>query len=204
LTAKAIDPSHSFHSRDEEDPRAPSTGAAPPTSPHDFEAIYREHYAPVWRFLMHLGVPRGDVADVTHNVFLIAHRKLAEFEQRSSLRTWLCGIAWRVGRDFMRSSAVRLEVSAEDAFDANMAAPDDSAEALQQRQKLALAMSLLDALPADQREVFVLHELEQMTGPEIGELMGTPVNTVRSRLKRARDTFQRRLAELRERGSLDV
>jgi RNA polymerase sigma-70 factor, ECF subfamily len=204
LTAKAIDPSRSFHSLDEVAEAASSTGAASPTPPHDFEAIYRDHYTPVWRFLMHLGVPRSDVADVTHNVFLIAHRKLGEFEQRSSLRTWLCGIAWRVGRDFMRSSAVRLEVSAEDAFDVDMAAPEDSAEALQQRQKLALAMGLLDALPADQREVFVLHELEQMTGPEIAALMGTPVNTVRSRLKRARDTFQRRLAELREKGALDV
>jgi RNA polymerase sigma-70 factor (ECF subfamily) len=203
LTAKAIDPSPSFHSSNEVGERVSSTRAAP-SDGSDFESIYRQHYAPVWRFLRHLGVPMSDVADVTHNVFLIAHRKLGEFEARSSLRTWLCGIAWRVGRDFMRSSAVRLEVPASEAYDVDEAAPDDSAEALRQRRQLTLALGLLEALPVDQREVFVLHELEQLTGPEIAELMGTPVNTVRSRLKRARDAFRKRLAELREQGALDV
>jgi RNA polymerase sigma-70 factor (ECF subfamily) len=203
LTAKAIDPSQSFHSPNEVGERVSSTGTAQPES-RDFETIYRQHYAPVWRFLRHLGVPMSDVADVTHNVFLVAHRKLGEFEGRSSLRTWLCGIAWRVGRDYLRSSAVRLEVSATDAFDVDAPAPDDSADALRQRRQLALALSLLAALPEDQREVFVLHELEQLTGPEIAQLMGTPVNTVRSRLKRARDTFQKRLGELREQGAVDV
>src|SRR5579859_3397884 len=80
----------------------------------DFQTIYREHYPAAWRFLLHLGVRRSDVADVTHNVFLIAYRKLSTFEHRSSMRTWLCGIALRVGRDFLKSAAVRLEVSADD------------------------------------------------------------------------------------------
>ena len=190
--AKAIDEARSFHSQEAT------------TKLDDFEAIYREHYAPIWRFLLHLGVRESDVPDVTHNVFLIAHRKLGEFEQRSSLRTWLCGIALRVGRDFMRSAAVRLEVAASDALTADSAAGDDSSEKLLQKRQLALAIRLLETLPAEQREVFVLHELEQMTGPEIAELMGTSVNTVRSRLNRARDSFRARLAELRKEGALDV
>ncbi|HVJ20938.1 MAG TPA: RNA polymerase sigma factor [Polyangiaceae bacterium] len=190
--AKAIDEARSFHSQEAT------------TKLDDFEAIYREHYAPIWRFLLHLGVRESDVPDVTHNVFLIAHRKLGEFEQRSSLRTWLCGIALRVGRDFMRSAAVRLEVAASDALTADSAAGDDSSEKLLQKRQLALAIRLLESLPAEQREVFVLHELEQMTGPEIAELMGTSVNTVRSRLNRARDSFRARLAELRKEGALDV
>ncbi len=189
---KAIDEARSFHSRETT------------TKVHDFEAIYREHHAPLWRFLLHLGVRESDVPDVTHNVFLIAHRKLDEFEQRSSMRTWLCGIALRVGRDFMRSAAVRLEVPASDALNADRSATNDSGEQLLHKRQLALAIRLLDALPAEQREVFVLHELEQLTGPEIAELMGTPVATVRSRLKRARDSFRERLAELRQEGVLDV
>jgi RNA polymerase sigma-70 factor (ECF subfamily) len=190
--AKAIDEAHSFHSQEAT------------TKVRDFEAIYREHHATIWRFLLHLGVRESDVPDVTHNVFLIAHKKLDEFEHRSSMRTWLCGIALRVGRDFMRSAAVRLEVSAGDALGADRPGADDSVEQLLQKRQLALAMRLLDALPTEQREVFVLHELEQMTGPEIAELMATPVATVRSRLKRARDSFSARLAELRKEGGLDV
>ena len=165
--------------------------------------IYREHYAAIWRFLIRLGVRKSDVPDVTHNVFLIAYRKLGEFEHRSTVRTWLCGIALRVARKFQKSAAVRLEVTEGDVPVA-AGRSGDAADALQQKQQLALAERLLDALPPEQREVFVLHELEQLTGPEIAELMGSPLSTVRTRLKRARDTFRRRVAELKEEGRLDV
>ena len=173
-------------------------------SPDDFQAIYREHHATIWRFLLHLGVRKSDVPDITHNVFLIAYRKLGEFEHRSSVRTWLCGIALRVARDFQKSAAVRLEVTESEMPIAAGVGAGDSVELLQQKHQLALAERLLDALPAEQREVFVLHELEQMTGPEIAELMGSPLNTVRTRLKRARDTFRQRVAALKEKGVLDV
>jgi RNA polymerase sigma-70 factor (ECF subfamily) len=169
----------------------------------DFQSIYREHYPAVWRFLLHLGVRKSDVADVTHNVFLIAYRKLPGFEHRSSMRTWLCGIAFRVGRGFMSSSPVRLEVS-----DSDVRAVDKSrstsTETSRHSGELALALRLLDSLPAEQREVFVLHELEQMTGTEIATLMGTSLGTVRSRLRRARESFRTRLAQLGQKGGGDV
>jgi RNA polymerase sigma-70 factor, ECF subfamily len=146
------------------------------------------------------------VADVTHNVFMIAYRKLGTFEQRSSIRTWLCGIAFRVGRGFLKSSAVRLEVS-----DADVAAGiidsgsvERSLDTSRHSGELALAERLLDALPAEQREVFVLHELEQLTGTEIAELMGTSLGTVRSRLRRARESFRKQLAQLGPKGAADV
>lgn len=193
MTTKSIDSAASLHS--------PSGG---PESLSDFQAIYREHYAGIWRFLVHLGVRKGDVPDVAHNVFLIAYRKLGEFEHRSTVRTWLCGIALRVGRDYLRSARVRLEVPIADFTELDSASADDSAEALRSKRQLAVAVRLLETLPAEQREVFVLHELEQLTGTEIATLMNTPVNTVRSRLKRARDAFRKQLAALRERGGLDV
>jgi RNA polymerase sigma-70 factor (ECF subfamily) len=143
------------------------------------------------------------VDDVTHNVFLIAYRKLATFEQRSSIRTWICGIALRVGSDFQKSAAVRLEVSADDPAVAEGMSSDHSVE-MHHDGQLELAHRLLDQLPAEQREVFVLHELEQMTGSEIATLMGTSIGTVRSRLRRARDSFRKQLAELTKEGALDV
>lgn len=141
--------------------------------------------------------------DVTHNVFVIAYRKLGEFEHRSTVGTWLCGIALRVARDFQRSAAVRVEVSESEVPVAEDRSTD-AASALQRKRQLALAERLLDALPAAHREVFVLHELEQMTGPEIAELIGSPLETVRTRLKRARSVFRERVAKLREQGLLDV
>ena len=191
--AKVIHGAESLHS-----------SAQPSTSTDDFRTIYRDHYSAIWRFLLHLGVRRSDVPDVTHNVFLIAYRKLSSFEHRSSVRTWLCGIALRVGRDFMKSAAVRLEVATSDLTVVEAASTQGSGETSRHDGQLELAQRLLDSLPAEQREVFVLHELEQMTGSEIAALMDTPIGTVRSRLRRARDSFQKQLAALRQQGARDV
>jgi RNA polymerase sigma-70 factor (ECF subfamily) len=192
--ARVIRGAESLHSTQE--------GSSEP-SLDDFQTIYRENYAAIWRFLLHLGVRKRDVDDVTHNVFLIAYRKLSTFEQRSSIRTWLCGIALRVGRDFQKSAAVRLEVSADDPAVADRMTSDRTVE-MRHDGQLELAHRLLDQLPAEQREVFVLHELEQMTGSEIAELMGTSLGTVRSRLRRAREAFRKQLADLAQEGVLDV
>ncbi len=195
--AKVIAGAESVHSS------APAPSAAGSEPLDDFRNLYLQHYSAVWRFLLHLGVRRSDAADVTHNVFLIAYRKLPSFEHRSSVRTWLCGIALRVGRDFQKSARVRLEVSATDLALAEVGS-EDGVEARRHDGQLALAERLLDTLPAEQREVFVLHELEQMTGSEIATLMGTSTGTVRSRLRRARESFQKQLAALKQQGVLDV
>ena len=192
--ARTIESAESLH----------SSAQGPKPTQDDFQTIYRENYPAIWRFLLHLGIRKSDVPDVTHNVFLVAYRKLPEFEHRSSIRTWLCGIALRVARDVKKSAAFRLEVSENELTATEGASEQSSVEALHQDGQLALARRLLEALPAEQREVFVLHELEQMTGPEIATLMATSIGTVRSRLRRARDSFQKRLAELRQEGMLDV
>lgn len=203
--AKVIQGAHSLHSSTQQPISESAEGTGLGSGPlDDFQTIYREHYPAIWRFLLHLGVRKSDVADVTHNVFLIAYKKLATFEHRSSVRTWLCGIAFRVGRGFMKSSAVRLEVSDADVGVAENGSADTSLEMARHSGELALAERLLDTLPPEQREVFVLHELEQMTGTEIAELMGTSLGTVRSRLRRARESFRSQLAELGMKGAVDV
>ncbi len=203
--AKVIQGAESLHSPAESSGPQISAGKTLISgSVDDFQAIYREHYSAIWRFLLHLGVRKSDVPDVTHNVFVIAYRKLPTFEHRSSMRTWLCGIALRVGRGFLKSAAVRLEVSAEDVPVGDTAGAENPVDSLRHDGQLELAERLLDALPAEQREVFVLHELEQMTGPEIATLMGTSLGTVRSRLRRARDSFQKQLAVIGQKAALDV
>ena len=82
---KAILPAESLHSPSEEARLATIEGASPVSGASvDFPTIYRQNHAAIWRFLRHLGVRESDVPDVTHNVFLIAYRKLPGFEHRSS------------------------------------------------------------------------------------------------------------------------
>ncbi len=89
---------------------APSHGSALPTPPEvdgpavalDFETLYEAHFDFVWRSVRRLGVSEGAIDDVVQETFLIVHRRLAEFEGRSSVNTWLFGILRRVVHDHRR------------------------------------------------------------------------------------------------------
>src|ERR1700722_8443188 len=85
---------HMLHSASApESPGAPALAELP-----SLESLYDTYFAFVWRSVQRLGVPASQVDDVVQEVFLVVHRKLASFEGRSSLKTWLYGIALRVAR----------------------------------------------------------------------------------------------------------
>jgi RNA polymerase sigma-70 factor (ECF subfamily) len=164
----------------------------------EFRAIYEAHLDFVWRSLRRLGVRQADAMDLAQKVFLTAHTKLPEFEGRSRLRTWLFAICQRVASDYRRSAPLRREVTTDaseiDLFGASPSgANGDRSEA---RQRLQLAEAMLDKLPEAQKLVFILFELEELSGDEIAELLGISVGTVRSRLRLARDAFGREVKRL--------
>jgi RNA polymerase sigma-70 factor (ECF subfamily) len=162
-----------------------------------FRAIYDAHFDFVWCSLRRLGVREPDVLDLAQKVFMIAHAKLPEFEGRSRLTTWLFGICQRSASDYRRSAAFRREVTTDSAEMDLFGAPhDDRPTSVESRQKAELAEALLNKLPDEQRVVFVLFELEEMSGQEIAELLSVPVGTVRSRLRLARETFSREVKRL--------
>lgn len=152
------------------------------------EAIYDEYFDFVWRSLRRLGVAAGLLDDALQDVFLVVHRRLAEFEQRSSLKTWLFGICLRVASDYARRGRSR-PVLAELGELADALALDPLEQAARS-EAVAFLDRQLDALDPDKRAVFILGELEGMSCPEIAEAVGANVNTVTSRLKAARAQFE--------------
>jgi RNA polymerase sigma-70 factor (ECF subfamily) len=164
-----------------------------------FKVVYDEHFRFVWRALRRLGVPESDVSDATQDVFLVVHRRLDEFEGRSKMTTWLYGICLRVARDRKRLAHNRRraddDTSLDEAADENV----DVARDAERRQGLRLLEALLDALSDEQREVFTMFELEGLGGDDIAERLGIPSGTVHSRLRLARDAFERNLKRLQAR-----
>jgi RNA polymerase sigma-70 factor, ECF subfamily len=152
--------------------------------------VYEAQFDFVWRSARRLGVTSLHVDDVVQEVFLVVHRRLHEFEGRSSLRTWLFGIARRVVRDHARS-ARRKPTEPYGAIEPATAACDAADAQLTQLEDARLLHALLDELDADKREVFVLAELEQMSGPEIAAALDENLNTVYARLRAARSAFER-------------
>ncbi|MEZ4442999.1 MAG: RNA polymerase sigma factor [Polyangiaceae bacterium] len=158
-----------------------------------FEAVYDQQVDFVWRSARRLGVDPAHLEDVVQEVFLTVHRKLAEFEGRSALRTWLYGITLHVVRNHRRGRRRKpLDVSEaaaiaiENAPDSDRRRPDAVAE---RRERDLLLDDLLAQMPDPLREVLVMAELEGLSGPEMASLTGLKVATVYGRLRNAREKF---------------
>jgi RNA polymerase sigma-70 factor, ECF subfamily len=173
-----------------------------PASP-DFERVFEDHSAFVWRVLARHGVQERDLEDVCQEVFLVVFKGLPQFAGRSSLRTWLYGICRRVAANHRRLAVHRREalVAAphEAAPEAACGGEGEAFEAFAHKQSLSLLDALLSRLPAEQREVFVLYEIEELTMREVAEALECSPNTAFSRLYAAREALAAALKRLRAR-----
>jgi RNA polymerase sigma-70 factor (ECF subfamily) len=161
----------------------------------DFESVYEAHFEYVWRNLYRLGVLPKDVDDAAHDVFLVVHQKLPEFDGKGSIRAWLFAIARRVAWHYRRSLARKRteSLSDEDPIDKGTLEQSDLQS---KREAITLVHRILAQLPEERRSVFILAELEQLTIPVIAEMLQIPVNTAYSRLRLARRDFEQKLHQI--------
>lgn len=158
-------------------------------------SIFREHGRYVWRSLVYLGIPERDVPDLVQDVFVVVHRKLDGFDGRSSMRTWLHGIAARVALADRRRARTRLEeVTDEPPARQVDAHQEGDVERARQRADLKQAIA---ALPLDLRLVFVQVEIEAVPVKALAESLELPAKTVYSRLYKARDEVRRHFKRAR-------
>ncbi|MFC9502554.1 sigma-70 family RNA polymerase sigma factor [Streptomyces sp. NPDC057002] len=159
---------------------------------HFVRALHRD----VIRYVAHLCADPQAVDDLAQDTFLRALGSLHRFEGRSSARVWLLAIARRAVADSLRYSAVRprradlpdWELAVELAQPRGLPGFDDGVALLE----------LMDGLPQERREAFVLTQLLGLPYAEAAALSDCPVGTVRSRVARARATLMALLAEAEE------
>lgn len=165
-------------------------------SPPSMRTIFDEHARYVIRTLRHLGIREADVEDVAQEVFVTVHRKLAEFEGRAKLRTWLYAICLRVASDHRRRAYVVRERTTDnppvDTGERTGAEPDASFESR------AFVQQLLETLDDDKRTVLVLYEIEGLAMREVAEVIGCPLQTAYSRLHAARELLQSAFQRVRK------
>jgi RNA polymerase sigma-70 factor (ECF subfamily) len=163
-------------------------------------AIVGDNFDFMWRSLRRLGVPHGEVDDCVQQVFWVASRKLASITIGCE-RAFLFATALRVASDARRSRGRRREVPEDEAIqptDPNPR-PDEVAD---QKRARAVLDDVLAMMTLELRAVFVLFELEEMSTPEIAELLEIPSGTVASRLRRAREEFQKIVTRVRAKGGV--
>jgi RNA polymerase sigma-70 factor (ECF subfamily) len=153
---------------------------------------YRIHYGFVWRSLRRLGVPEHAVDDAVHDVFVVAARRLHEFEGRAALTSWLFAVAVRIAAHHRR--AIARHERRRSALAQTVQSSGPPKDAFARRDAAQTLHDLLEALDDEHRHVFILMELEQMTGREVADMLGLKVATVHSRLRSARDQLRRAAA----------
>lgn len=159
-----------------------------------FRALVDEHMPYVWRQLRLMGVAERDLDDGCQEVFVIVHRRLAEFEGRSSLRTWIHRIAYWVASDHRK----RVRRGNELAHDEAPQPPAPPHAELETEQAWRRLLGLLEQLPEVQRQVFVHFEIQGRPMSEIIELLGCSSSSAYAWLDSARETLRSNLRLARE------
>lgn len=157
-----------------------------------FDAVYAANVAFVWRIVRTFGVPDAQLEDAVQDVFVVVHRRLAEWEGRAAITTWLFAIARRVASVHRRRADKRkAELPVEELVEsADPQASGDPFAELSRQQAAATVMAILEGLDEDKRIVFALVELEQLSVPEVAHMLDLNLNTAYSRLRLARAAFE--------------
>jgi len=170
-------------------------------APEDFEAVFREHFAAVYRFIARrVGTVLAE--DLAAEAFATAYRRRDSYlPSRGTVRSWLFGIATNLVRGHWRDEQQLLELDARVAHDSLGPLPGAAqfADAADERViAAALAPRILGALAAlntDQRDVLLLYAWADLSHEEIAAALGIANGTARSRLSRARAALRAQLGE---------
>jgi RNA polymerase sigma-70 factor (ECF subfamily) len=163
------------------------------------EQVYAHHADFVWRTLQHLGVRSADLEDLAQEVFVTVHRRIATFDGRSKLTTWLFSVCLHLVQRHRRRAYLRLEfLYAEPPERIDTETPEQRYESAEASRRLE---QLLSKLSPERRATFMLFEVEGVSCEEIAELTAVPVGTVYSRLHWARKEVAKAAARLRRSGS---
>ena len=157
-----------------------------------FEELYRRYARRLKGFFfMQLGGDEELAADATHDVFLRAYEARSRYQEGRRVDTWLFTIAYNICKNHYRSNA----------YEAQLLASLDAEPVSNQQIEVDLDAAILDEalaqvlneLPAPLHQIFSLHYQEELTIPQIAEIVGVPEGTVKSRLHKTMNIIRKKL-----------
>ena len=159
-----------------------------------FEELYRRYARRLKGFFfLQLGGDEDLAADATHDVFLRAYEARSRYQEGRRVDTWLFTIAYNICRNHYRSNAYEAQ------FLANLdAEPVTNQQIEVQLDQAALDEALaqvLAELPAPLHQIFSLHYQEELTIPQIAEIVGVPEGTIKSRLHKTMNIIRKKLKQ---------
>ncbi len=164
-------------------------GALSRTEAARFRQMVDANFDFIWRSLRGLGVPAASIDDAAQQVFWTASQKLSSIVVGAE-RSFLFATARGMAANARRAQQRNRELQGDEILDAHPDRGPDPEQIAATREVRRILDRILDGLAEDVREIFVLYELEGQTSSEISEILGIPMGTVASRLRRAREEFQ--------------
>ncbi len=158
------------------------------------QTIVREHIGFVARVLEKAGVPQADLDDGIQRTFITVTRRLDDVHAGAE-KSFVFQVALNVAAHARRNLARRREVCS-DQLDDVVIAPTTPEQIAERRQMRKLIDDIVDTMSESLRSVFTLYQVEGMSTAEIATLLGVPIGTVASRLRRGREVFRRHLVAI--------
>jgi len=163
--------------------------------PEAFGRLVAEYRRPVYSYLVRCGVADADRDDLFQEIFIKIHAAAAQYDDDRPLHPWLFTIVANTVRTHHRKNKVREMVFADPpAVEPRSANPDGERNAMA-RQTAAWLEQEIRKLPLAQQEVLILTCIENLPQKEVAGILGLPVNTVKTHLRRARLALIDRLAQ---------
>jgi len=163
---------------------------------------YRE---PIYRYVLNMARDAAEAEDLTQETFLRAHAKLSTLDDPAKLSSWLYRIATNVCYDRFRQASYRNRPQSLDGMTEGdtEAGPTEALadraprldQVIEQKEMSACVQQYLAGLSDSYRAVILLHDVEGLTNPEIAEMLGASLSTVKIRLHRAREKLRAALSE---------
>lgn len=176
----------------------------PATSHHDLADVLEQYRARIHRYVNSLVRESAEAEDITQETLLRAYRNLAALQDRSKLSPWLYRIATNLSYDRFRQVSTRPRLESLEDVPEGTGGPGAGAEAdlnspsldkvMEQSEMSACVQGYLEALSDSYRAVILLHDVEGLSNPEIAEMLGCSLATVKIGLHRARARLKATLA----------
>lgn len=166
-----------------------------------FEALMTPHLDTIYRVCLRLMGNERDAEDCAQETLLRVWRSLSSFRGQAKFSTWVCRIAVNLCLDELRKRRTKQSESLEEMREAGFDVQDKSStpEGISEKNETRkMINSVLSSLSDEHRTMLILRDVQGFSYDEIAEMLSLPLNTVKSRLSRARANFCKEFRKITE------
>lgn len=165
----------------------------------NFEELANEHKDAVYRQMLRACGNHTDAEDVLMEALLKAYQSVGQLREAAAFRAWLGQIARRLCWQLREreSMAPLLQLSVMEEAGAELESTGEALDVeLVRREMKALLWQAIEGLPPDAREIYLLRDVEDLSGEEVSHKLGITIPAMKSRLHRARQALRERLDQV--------